>query len=78
MIFERPMSFASPPRTRHEPLRSQLLHRGNELANRAADDLLSFPRPDTARSLSILMTELVRDSFFRCRTPHAAAARGRI
>jgi hypothetical protein len=48
-----------------EPLRSRLIHRGGELAERAWSDLLWFESRDVARSVAILMVEGSRDSFWR-------------
>jgi hypothetical protein len=48
-----------------EPLRSELLHRGDGLAERAWDDLLSFESRHVTRALAILMVEGSRDAYFR-------------
>ncbi|HEY1378075.1 MAG TPA: hypothetical protein VGF55_14840 [Gemmataceae bacterium] len=48
-----------------EPLRSRLLKRGGELADRAWHDLLGFPSRHVARAVAILMTEGTRDQFYR-------------
>lgn len=50
-----------------EPLRSHWLRRGQELAERAWHDLLSFESRHVARAVAILMVEGVRDQFFRAR-----------
>jgi hypothetical protein len=46
-------------------LRSQFVQRGKELADRAWQDLLSFPSRHVARAVAIMMTEGTRDQFFR-------------
>jgi hypothetical protein len=48
-----------------EPLRSRLIRRGGELADRAWSDLLRFESRDVARSAALLMVEGTRDSFWR-------------
>jgi hypothetical protein len=48
-----------------EPIRSSLLRRGHDLAERAWSDLLRFPSHTMARPVAILMTEGVRDRYFR-------------
>ncbi len=48
-----------------EPLRSRLIRRGCELADRAWIDLLRFESRDVARSVAIIMVEGSRDSFWR-------------
>jgi hypothetical protein len=48
-----------------EPLRSRLLQRGAELADRAWSDLFRFERPATTRSLAIVFTEGLKDAAFR-------------
>jgi hypothetical protein len=52
-----------------EPLRSRLLTRGTELADRAWADLYRFPSRTTARPLALVLVEGTRDAFFRHRTP---------
>lgn len=47
------------------PLRSRLVRRGGELADRAWNDLLQFPSRDVARSAALVMAEGVRDSYWR-------------
>lgn len=51
-----------------EPLRERLLRRGQELADRAWADLLRFESRATARAAAILLTEGVRDGFYRSRS----------
>ena len=56
-----------------EPLRSRLLRRGEEFAERAWRDLFRFESRGVTRALAILMTEGAKDAYFRCaqtRTPH--------
>jgi hypothetical protein len=48
-----------------EPLRTRLLRRGAELADRAWIDLFRFERPATARARAILFTEALKDAAFR-------------
>jgi hypothetical protein len=48
-----------------EPLRSRLIGRGNELAERAWSDLLRFESRDVARSVALVMAEGSRDSYWR-------------
>ena len=48
-----------------EPLRSRLISRGHELAERAWSDLLRFNSRDVARAVAILMVEGTRDSYWR-------------
>jgi hypothetical protein len=48
-----------------EPLRSRLIHRGGELAERAWSDLLRFASRDVARSVALVMVEGGRDSYWR-------------
>ena len=57
-----------------EPLRSRLLRRGGELADRAWDDLRRFESRGVARALAIVLTEGPRDAHFRAR-PAAIAPR---
>ena len=52
-----------------EPLRSQLLTKGEELANRAWADLLRFESRHAARAVAIMMTEGTRDEWFRHHKP---------
>jgi hypothetical protein len=55
-----------------EPLRTDLLRRGDELADRAMFDLMQFRRPDTARALAILMVEYGVNEFFHTCEPAPA------
>jgi hypothetical protein len=48
-----------------EPLRTRLMERGGELAERAWADLLRFERPGTTRALAILLIEGLKDANFR-------------
>jgi hypothetical protein len=48
-----------------EPLRSRLIARGRELADRAWSDLIRFPSREVARAVAILMVEGTRDSYWR-------------
>jgi hypothetical protein len=48
-----------------EPLRARLHARGLELADRAWADLLRFESRHVARAVTILMTEGMRDAYFR-------------
>jgi hypothetical protein len=52
-----------------EPLRTRLLDRGNELAARAWADLNRFESRHVARSIALMMTEGIRDAFFRSTQP---------
>jgi hypothetical protein len=49
------------------PLRTRLLDRGRELADRAWADWQRFDSRDVARAVAILMTEGMRDACFRAR-----------
>jgi hypothetical protein len=60
-----------------EPLRSRLLARGTELADRAWADLYRFPSRTTARPLALVLVEGTRDAFFRHRTLQPAPRPGR-
>src|SRR5262249_45718032 len=57
-----------------EPRRTQLLRRGEELADRAWTDLERFPSRTGARALAIMMTGGLHDAGYRGR-PAAAAPR---
>jgi len=61
-----------------EPLRSELLARGGQLADRAWDDLWRFESRHVARAIAVMMVEGVRDSYYRAvveePAPHAAEA----
>jgi len=48
-----------------EPLRSGLLARGEELADRAWADLLRFESRGVARAVAVMMVEGVRDCYYR-------------
>ena len=48
-----------------EPLRSRLIARGRELAERAWSDLLRFKSRDVARTVAIVMVEGTRDAYWR-------------
>jgi hypothetical protein len=48
-----------------EPLRSRLIRRGGELADRAWSDLLRFESRDVARAVALVLAEGVRDSDWR-------------
>ena len=48
-----------------EPLRSGLLARGGELADRAWADLLRFESRGVARAVAVMMVEGVRDCYYR-------------
>jgi hypothetical protein len=48
-----------------EPLRTRLLRRGEELADRAWQDLLGFESRHVARAVAIVLTEGTRDQFYR-------------
>ncbi len=48
-----------------EPMRSRLLRRGMELADRAWEDLLRFETRSSARAIAIVLVEGTRDSYFR-------------
>ena len=48
-----------------EPLRSAALRRGDELAERAWQDLLRFPSRHSTRAVALLLIEGMRDAFFR-------------
>jgi hypothetical protein len=48
-----------------EPLRSRLIRRGDELADRAWSDLLRFESRDVTRSVALLLVEGARDSYWR-------------
>jgi hypothetical protein len=48
-----------------EPTRGQLLTRGEELADRAWRDWATFDSRDSARAVAIILTEGVRDAWFR-------------
>ena len=50
-----------------EPLRSRLIIRGNELAERAWSDLLRFKSRDVARAVAIMLVEGTRDAYLRSR-----------
>lgn len=56
-----------------EPLRSRLLTKGAELANRAWTDLMRFESRHSARASAILMTEGTVDQFFRSQAPEATS-----
>jgi hypothetical protein len=53
------------------PLRSHMLRRGHELAERGWQDLLRFEARATTRPRAILMIEGPKDSFFRARPPQS-------
>ena len=55
-----------------EPLRSKLLCRGDELAERAWADLINFESRHAARPAAIVLTEGTRDQHFRANPPEAA------
>lgn len=55
-----------------EPLRTRLLTRGEALADRAWEDLLTFESRSCTRSLAIWLVEGLRDDWFRRRTPRQA------
>ncbi len=55
-----------------EPLRTRLLGRGRELADRAWQDLLRFPSRHVTRALAIMMTEGVYDAWHRAYEPPPA------
>src|SRR5262249_18714381 len=55
-----------------EPLRSRLLRRGTELADRAWADLLQFETRSTARAIAIVLVEGTCDSYFRTHNVNAA------
>jgi hypothetical protein len=57
-----------------EPLRSRLLRRGDELADRAWEDLRRCRPSVTARARAILFVEATRDHYFRSRGVTPAAA----
>jgi hypothetical protein len=57
-----------------EPLRSRLLSRAGELAERGWDDLQRCEPSVTARARALLFAEGVRDRFFRCHEPKPALA----
>jgi hypothetical protein len=58
-----------------EPLRSRLLTRGQELADRAWSDLLSFESRHVSRAVAIMMTEGNLDLWYRfCREETAPSA----
>jgi hypothetical protein len=61
-VLRRSMSHAS------EPLREQLLAKGNRLAQRAWQDLYRFESRANARATAILMIEGLLDCVFHCRT----------
>lgn len=48
-----------------EPLRTRLLERGQELADRAWADLLRFESRHVARAIAVMMVEGLRDSYYR-------------
>src|SRR5208337_2266439 len=48
-----------------DPLRTGLLRRATELADRSWSDLLRFESRATTRPLAIVMTEGLRDAYFR-------------
>src|SRR5262249_44289321 len=48
-----------------EPLRSRLLCRGEDMAERAWSDLLRFGRAATTRALAIVYVEGAKDGYFR-------------
>lgn len=50
-----------------EPLRSRLLRRGEELADRGWHDLRRFDSHDVTRAIAITMIEGTRDAYFRSR-----------
>ena len=50
-----------------EPLRTRMLDRGDELADRAWSDLLSCEKPTTTRAMAVVMIEGLRDAELRCR-----------
>ncbi|MEX2317841.1 MAG: hypothetical protein WD669_11860 [Pirellulales bacterium] len=56
-----------------EPLRSQMLDSGDELADRAWSDLQRFPTRATARALAIVMTEGLTECTLRMRPVTRAA-----
>jgi hypothetical protein len=58
-----------------EPLRSRMLRRGDELADRAWSDLVSFDRRASARGVALALVEGAIDGFFRraCEAPAAVA-----
>jgi hypothetical protein len=51
-----------------EPLRKQLLARGTQLAERAWTDLLRFESRHATRAVAVVLTEGVRDCYFRQQT----------
>ncbi|HXG08797.1 MAG TPA: hypothetical protein VNK04_03325 [Gemmataceae bacterium] len=55
-----------------EPLRSRLLRRGDELADRAWSSLLRFETRLTTRAVAIVLTEGTRDLAFRVQAPPPA------
>jgi hypothetical protein len=55
-----------------EPTRAQLLARGEELADRAWRDWAEFSTRDSTRAVAILLTEGVRDAWFRRHVPTPA------
>jgi hypothetical protein len=52
-----------------EPLRSRLIQRGTEFAERAWNDLLRFPSRTVTRAAAIVMIEGPKDAFFRKHGP---------
>jgi hypothetical protein len=52
-----------------QPLRGRLLRRGEELAERAWQDLLRFSTRHSARALAILLTDGTRDAALRAAPP---------
>ncbi|MGD9647342.1 MAG: hypothetical protein AB7U73_16635 [Pirellulales bacterium] len=55
-----------------ESTRGRMLQRGRELADRAWDDWAQFATRDSTRAISILLTEGVRDAWFRRHEPAPA------
>jgi hypothetical protein len=47
-----------------EPVRAHLLQRGDELAQRAWQDLMRFDHPATTRAVALLLVEGMRDIYF--------------
>lgn len=55
-----------------EPLRSRLVKRAEELADRAWHDVLRFATRHVARAVAVMMIEGTRDLYFRTREPEPA------
>ncbi len=54
-----------------EPLRTRLLERGRQLADRGWQDLMRFESRDSARAIALVLAEGPRDAFFRAREADA-------